>query len=86
MKRKKYFQQISVHAALPHYDSLQSRAVPAAQMGVEGLEQSKRNLRDDEKKALLVKQCCFRFELYLARKEMFYKETQKMLSRRQASM
>lgn len=34
-------------------------------------------LKDEEKKTLLVKQCCFHFELYLAGKEIFYKEMQK---------
>ena len=39
-------------------------------------------LKDDEKKALLVKQCCFHFELYLARKETFYREMQKIFEQK----
>ena len=39
-------------------------------------------LKDDEKKALLVKQCCFHFELYLAGKETFYREMQKIFEQK----
>ena len=39
-------------------------------------------LRDDAKKALLVKQCCHHFELYLAGKEIFYREMQKIFEQK----
>ena len=39
-------------------------------------------LRDDEKRGLLVTQCCFHFELYLVGKEMFYKDVQRMFERK----
>ena len=39
-------------------------------------------LRDDEKKAQLVKQCCFHFELYLSGKEIFYREMQKVFEQK----
>lgn len=51
-------------------------------MRVRPKKKKKVYLRDEEKKTLLVQQCCFYFELYLAGKEIFYKEMQKMFEQK----
>lgn len=60
---------------------MQSQITPAIGPKIKELGQSKGKkvyLRDDERKALLVKQCCFRFRLYLAGKGIFCGEVQRI--------
>ena len=68
-------------ACLSHRDT-----APAVGPEIEEQDQPKRKkrvrLKDDEKKALLVKQCCFHFKLYPAGKENFYREMQKIIEQK----
>ena len=78
-------QSSTVPAMDPHPGAEEQPAMEP-RLGTAEQDQPKRkkkvHLRDDEKKALLVKQCCFHFELYLAGKEVFYREMQKIFEQK----